>query len=73
MARVKEPFIENKIYYNSENGWKLKYIYKNIEGYYNFKIIKHDDPNEDWIEYSTKDGSEVVEKYEAKRGDEIIK
>lgn len=72
MARVKEPFETNKTYYNSENGWKLKYTDKDIEGYYNFKIIKHDDPVNDWIEYSTKDGSEVVLKYEAKPSDKII-
>lgn len=64
MAGPKELFSTKKTYYNSENGWKLKYKEKTLDGYYLFDIIRHTDPIEDWVEYETKDGSEIVEKYE---------
>ena len=53
-------FKKNSIYYNTDNGYKLKYIDQCLERYYHFKILQHDDPDNDWMEYSTKDGSEIV-------------
>ena len=53
-------FKVNHTYYNSENGWKLKFGERDFEGYYIFKVLEHDDPENDWMEYSTKDGSEIV-------------
>jgi hypothetical protein len=70
MKENKNCFISGKTYYNSENGWKLKYIDRTLDGNYNFKIIEHNDPEQDWSEYSTKDGSEIVEKYEKRIGTE---
>ena len=53
-------FVKNKTYYLQGEAWKLKYTVSNLEGFYNFKVTEHDDPEEDWIEYSTRDGSEVL-------------
>ncbi len=53
-------FKKNLIYYNTDNGWKLRYIEEDREGRHFFKVLEHNDPEEDWVEYSTKDGSEIV-------------
>jgi len=55
-----KKFTKNKTYYLEGEDWKLKFIDQNLEGYYNFKVTEHHDPDDDWAEYSTKDGSEVL-------------
>jgi len=57
---IKDRFIYNLIYYNTDDGSKLKFIGEDREGFYHFKVLAHNDPDEDWVEYSTKDGSEIV-------------
>lgn len=53
-------FVKNHTYYVRETGWKVKFIDYDFEGYANFKVVEHDDPDEDWAEYATKDWSEIV-------------
>lgn len=53
-AKIKPPFKANAIYYLKEEGWKLKFIEQGWESKrYIFKVLDHDDPNDDWIEYSS--------------------
>ena len=53
-------FSKRKTYKLADEGWILKYIKTNIDGSHDFEVISHNDPEYDWAEYTTKDGSEVI-------------
>jgi hypothetical protein len=57
---VARKFTKNKTYYLRGENWKLKFIDQNLEGYNNFKVTEHNDLEDNWVEYSTKDGSEIL-------------
>lgn len=58
MARGK--FEKNKMYYLEGRAWKLNYVEEDIEGFYHFKVVEHDDKEEDWMLYQTKDKFEIL-------------
>ena len=59
-------FKKNYTYYLKPEGWKLKFIEEKYREKisYCFKVIEHNDPIDDLIEYETKDGSEISRKKE---------
>lgn len=54
-------FQVNKTYYIYGQAWKIKFIEQDYEGRYHFKVTEHDDKDYDWEEYSTRDGSEILD------------
>ena len=58
MAR--EKFQKNKTYYLESEEWKLKYIGRGEESAYEFRVTEHNDKENNWYEYSTRDGSEIL-------------
>jgi subtilisin-like proprotein convertase family protein len=56
-------FVKNKTYYLQGERWKLKF--KDSENtslgvIHHFKVTEHDDTEEDWDEYCTGDGAEIL-------------
>ena len=53
-------FEENKTYYLRGQHWKLKYTGIDVQGYWNFKVTSHKDPDLDWDGFSTKDPKDIM-------------